>query len=142
MDDSHRKLLQKYRMAIVKDLDPQRIMGYLARLDTFSEDDEEEVKSMDSRSARAEKLLDILPRKEPGTFECFVRALQKEFQHLAKPLIAESGLVMTPSVDDQGKICCCKRCCSFLCFSCFCTPLILFYILHRYNSSALVLSGK
>lgn len=101
MEESHRKLLQKYRMAIAKDLDPQRILGYLARLDTFTEDDEEEVKSMESRSARVEKLLDILPRKEPGTFECFVRSLQKECPHLAKPLIKESGLALLPSQDDQ-----------------------------------------
>lgn len=101
MDEKHRKLLQKHRIAIAKDLEPRRVFANLASLDTFTADDEDEVKSLPSRSQRVEKLLDILPRKGEGAFECFVRALEKGFPHLAKPLIEESGL--QPSQVDKGK---------------------------------------
>lgn len=79
-------------MAIAKDLEPLPIFGYLAKLDTFTADDEEDIKSICSRSGKVERLLDILPKKGEGAFECFVRALEKKSPFLAKPLLQESGL--------------------------------------------------
>ena len=88
MDDNHREILRRNRTDLVKDLEPLKLLNDLA--ECLDEDDRETVKGVSGRKSQAEELLDMIPRKGPKAFECFVAALYKRQQHLATPLIEES----------------------------------------------------
>lgn len=90
MDDNHRDILRRNRTDLVKDLEPLKLLNDLA--ECLDEDDRETVKGVSGRKSQAEELLDMIPRKGPKAFECFVAALHKRQQHLARPLIEESGI--------------------------------------------------
>ena len=75
MDRKHRDLLRKNRLALVQDLEAIRLSNYLFQEKCFSENDLDSVRAQPTRSAQAEKLLDILPRRGPQSFDVFCRAL-------------------------------------------------------------------
>lgn len=62
-------------MALVGDLEATRLLNYLFQEGAFSENDLESIKAEKTRSAQAEKLLDILPRRGEKAFDIFYRAL-------------------------------------------------------------------
>lgn len=90
MDDAHRKILKKHRWALIKDLEPLKLLNDLA--ECLDEDDMDAVKSKNTRKDQAEELLDMIPRKGPRAFPCLVASLHLRQKHLAKPLIEESGI--------------------------------------------------
>jgi len=75
MEKKHRELLRKNRLALVQDLEAARLLNYLFQENCFSESDLESIKVQPTPRAKAEKLLDILPRRGPQAFDVFCRAL-------------------------------------------------------------------
>ena len=74
----HRRILLKNRVEVVKDLEPNDVLDYLFQENILTENDIEIVKSERTRRARAEILLDTLPRKGPKAFTKFCEALSSE----------------------------------------------------------------
>ena len=75
MDKKHRELLRKNRLALVQDLEAARLLNYLFQENCLSENNVENIKVQPTPRTKAEKLLDILPRKGPQAFDVFCRAL-------------------------------------------------------------------
>ena len=75
MDKKHRELLRKNRLKLVQDLDATQLLNYLFQENCLSESDVDNIKVQTTPRAKAEKLLDILPRRGPQSFDVFCRAL-------------------------------------------------------------------
>lgn len=100
MEDIHRDILRKRRDALLRDIEPLKLLN---SLDVLDDDDREEVKMQKTRTERAETLLDMLTRKGPDAFQNFVAALSRSQRFLADVLIQDSGIdVSTFSTDDIG----------------------------------------
>lgn len=99
MDEEHRAILRKNFPYLVRDLEPLKLLHDLAEV--LDEDDRDEVKSGSSRKNQAETILELLPRKGPKAFECFVGALNKRQKHLARPLIEQSGIDVSNFIKDD-----------------------------------------
>ncbi|XP_070554927.1 uncharacterized protein [Ptychodera flava] len=85
----HQDLLRKHKEYFAKDLPYQRVLDHMSEV--FSLEDESEIKKdclSDFNKRRT--LIDILVTKGPKAFPKFVKVLEKECPHLAKPLKAES----------------------------------------------------
>ena len=83
--------LQKRYEAIRRDLEPDRILGYLYQEEVIDADDMEEVKAERTRKKKAEKLLEILQGKaridaSHNAMEVFVDILDQRQPHLARIL--------------------------------------------------------
>ena len=76
MEKKHRDLLRRNRVTLVQDLEALRLLNYLFQEGTLSENDLDTVKAEKTRSAQAEKLLDILPRRGKKAFDVFCHALE------------------------------------------------------------------
>lgn len=76
MEKKHKELLRRNRVTLVQDLEALRLLNYLFQEGTLSENDLDTVKAEKTRSAQAEKLLDILPRRGQKAFDVFCRALE------------------------------------------------------------------
>ena len=90
MDKKHRDLLRKNRISLVQDLEATQLLSYLYQEDILSENDRDSIKAEKTRGAKAEKLLDILPRRGKRAFDVFCHALattdgQGHLVHLLKP---------------------------------------------------------
>ncbi|KAM7451181.1 hypothetical protein ABFA07_001240 [Porites harrisoni] len=90
MLEEHRNIITRHRADLVKDLEPSKVLNDLS--ECLDEDDREAVKAKSTRGDRAEKLVDMIPRRGPKAFHCFVAALYKRQRHLAIPLMQESGI--------------------------------------------------
>ena len=88
MEKNHRHILLKTRLELVNDLDVNHISSYLYQEEILTEDDYESVTAEKTRKARAEFLLDTIPRKGPRAFGVFVKGLEVNdgSKHLAKML--------------------------------------------------------
>lgn len=75
MDKKHRDLLRRNRLTLVQDLEVSQLLNYLFQENCLSENDLETIKAEPTRRIQAEKLLDILPRRGPQSFDVFCRAL-------------------------------------------------------------------
>lgn len=75
MDKKHRDLLRKNRISLVQDLEATQLLSYLYQEDILSENDRDSIKAEKTRGAKAEKLLDILPRRGKRAFDVFCQAL-------------------------------------------------------------------
>ena len=75
MDKKHRELLRKNRLALVQDLEATQLLNYLFQEKCFSENDLDSIRVEPTPRAKAEKLLDTLPRRGPKAFDVFCRAL-------------------------------------------------------------------
>ena len=74
---THRKLLLKKRVELVKDLEPNEIVGYLFQERILTENDVDLIKAEKTRRSRAELFLNTIPRKGPKAFTEFVKILQQ-----------------------------------------------------------------
>lgn len=76
MEKKQRDLLRRNRVTLVQDLEATQLLNFLHQEDGgLGENDLETIKAQPTRTARAEKLLDILPRRGPKAFDIFCRAL-------------------------------------------------------------------
>lgn len=93
MNTNHRKILREKWAILRRDLEPDRLLPHLTTI--LSEEDIEEIKQLpeDARSRKADKLLDMLPRRGPHAFDAFIDALRKVNQSfLVDHLIANTDL--------------------------------------------------
>ena len=90
MSEQHRRIIQRHRADLIRDLEPLKLLNDLS--ECLDEDDRESVKAHSVRKDQAEELVDMLPRRGPKAFQCFIAALHKRQQHLAKPLVEESEI--------------------------------------------------
>lgn len=86
--------LQKKYEAIRRDLEPEKILGYLYQEEVIDLDDMDEVKAEKTRKKKAEQLIEILQRKgreDPSlrAMEVFVEVLEQRQPHLARILQTE-----------------------------------------------------
>ena len=91
MEEEHRAILKRHRIAITKDLEVNKVLN---RLTVLGDDDRDEIKAGRTRVNQACALLDMLPRKGSNAFKDFVSALFEITgqEHLAKLLAKESGM--------------------------------------------------
>ncbi|KAK3752395.1 hypothetical protein QZH41_008595 [Actinostola sp. cb2023] len=90
MDDRHRSLLRRHTLSFRRDLEPKKLLPYLVSvLDT---NDEQEIKNQPTREDQVDRLLDILPRRGPRAFPCFIEALDDVQPFLAVPLREEEEM--------------------------------------------------
>ncbi|KAJ7363114.1 hypothetical protein OS493_011388 [Desmophyllum pertusum] len=89
MDDKHREILRRHWALLRKDLEIVKLLPDLVNV--LDPADEDTVKAEGpERGKMIDKLLDILPRKGPATFDNFVEALQKTQSFLADRLLRQS----------------------------------------------------
>ena len=81
MDEKHRDILRRNRSALIKDLEPKKILHHL--VDVLDEEDEENIKAKKTRMKASHELLDMLPRRGPKAFGVFKEALRKKQPDLA-----------------------------------------------------------
>jgi len=89
MEERHIELLRKHRVILKRDLEPKKLLPYLVTDLVLDETDEEEIKTKLTREDQADKLLEILPRRGPQAFICFIEALENVQLHLAAKLREE-----------------------------------------------------
>ncbi|KAJ7363112.1 hypothetical protein OS493_011386 [Desmophyllum pertusum] len=90
MNVKDRDILRRHWSSLRQDLDIENLLPHL--VDVLDPADEEQVKAEGpGRGKMIDKLLEILPRKGPATFDNFVKALQRIQPLLADILLQESG---------------------------------------------------
>ncbi|XP_032238419.2 caspase-3 [Nematostella vectensis] len=92
MEQKHRNLLRKNRVALARDLEPREVLNYIFQEGVFSERDIETVNSLTTRQAQAERILDILPRRGPRAFPVFCDALYQSEANTHLALILQANI--------------------------------------------------
>ena len=87
--------LEKNYRAILRDLEPGKVLPYLFQEGIFDLDDKDEVNAEKTRKKKAEVLLDKLQREGPRALEVLVSALRQKQPHLA-------GILETPVPGETG----------------------------------------
>ncbi|XP_014776830.2 disks large homolog 5 [Octopus bimaculoides] len=82
MDEKHKELLELHRSKFVRAIDVDRIYSILKSADVLSDDDISTINSQTSKTAKVEKLLDILPSKGMLAFQNLCHALETTYPHL------------------------------------------------------------
>ena len=96
MEERHRKLLRTNRVALVRDLDGERVASYLFSYEIFSEEDKDVVNAESTPRQKNEKLLDILPKRGGDAFRVFCDVLKElKFSHLEILLRVEDRIENT-----------------------------------------------
>ena len=75
MEESHRKVLQKLRLKISRNINPKQVTEVLFTRGILDENDRESVLAQTTIQDKALHLLDLLSRSGPEAFETFLDAL-------------------------------------------------------------------
>ncbi|XP_061591044.1 caspase-9 [Cololabis saira] len=81
MDEQHKKILQRNRIILVKDLDPSGLYDALLEKGVFTSDMIDEIKSSGTRRDQARQLVRDLETRGSRAFPLFLDALQESGQH-------------------------------------------------------------
>ena len=76
MEESHRKVLQKWRLNISRNINVRKVTEELYSGGILDESDREEIHSHTSIEYKALHLLDLLPRRGSQAFPKFMQALR------------------------------------------------------------------
>ncbi|KAK3596774.1 hypothetical protein CHS0354_038775 [Potamilus streckersoni] len=76
MDPEDKKSLCTSRVALVEDLEPQQVLGYLIEDGILTENDVELISNGKTRKERCHQLLSMLPKRGPSAYGSFQRALR------------------------------------------------------------------
>lgn len=76
MEDKQEKVLSENWRVLRKCLEPTKLLPHLETVLDY--EDKEKIKNQTNRADQSDLLLDILPRRGPRAFDCFVKALQAE----------------------------------------------------------------
>lgn len=90
MLNEHRKILRENYLTIANEMQADRVLQSMK--DIFTAFDEEEIRTERTESKRAEKMLDMLPRKGENAFPKFLVALWQIQPWLAKHLAQLAGI--------------------------------------------------
>nr|WGL47435.1 caspase-9 [Rachycentron canadum] len=94
MEESHKKILQRNRTSLVKDLDPSSLYDSLLEKGVFTPDMIDEIKSSGTRRDQARQLVRDLETRGSRAFPCFVLCLQETGQlSLAELLLSGAPAV-------------------------------------------------
>lgn len=83
LNESHRKVLQRCRFRLIKDIDAQVILDQLSSDDGFKHDIKEQILSYSTREQKNGAFLDRLETRGDRTFLLFLEILQEKYKHLA-----------------------------------------------------------
>ena len=89
MQEQHRQLLRKHRMALSRDLEAKTVASHLYSKEIISETDNEEIQMQSTTQERSELLLDKIVRKGPNAFDTFcniLKELQPHLEQLLRPV--------------------------------------------------------
>ena len=89
MEDKHRQALRRHWSELRKDLEPKRLLPHMVSVLDVA--DEQEIISRDMREEQVDVMLEMLPRRGPNAFHCFVKALGLTQHFLAVPFKREEG---------------------------------------------------
>ncbi|XP_053172995.1 caspase-9 [Scomber japonicus] len=104
MEEIHKKLLQRNRTNLVKDLDPSKLYDGLLEKGVFTQDMIDEIKSSGTRRDQARQLVRDLETRGSRAFPLFLECLQETGQHsLAELLLnaAPPAVQIQPSTPTQ-----------------------------------------
>ncbi|KAM7410983.1 hypothetical protein PAMA_021110 [Pampus argenteus] len=104
MDDIHKKILQRNRSNLVRDLDPSILYDGLLEKGVFTQDMIDEIKSSGTRRDQARQLARDLETRGSRAFPLFLECLQETGQHsLAELLLnaAPPAVHLQPSTPTQ-----------------------------------------
>ena len=83
LSESHRKVLQRNRFRLVKEIDVATIFDYLPADEGFKSDIKEQILSFPSKEERNGALLDRLETRGDRAFNLFMEALHEKYKHIA-----------------------------------------------------------
>ena len=98
MTSKHRQILREQYGLLIENLQADHVLQKMK--DIFSPYDDEDIKSKLTEGKRAERMMDILPRKGGQAFPRFVEVLSVVQPWLAKHLAALGGISLSPSSQD------------------------------------------
>ncbi|XP_017266709.1 caspase-9 [Kryptolebias marmoratus] len=81
MEEQHRKILQRNRINLVRDLEPSNFYEALLEKGVFTQDNVDEIKNSGTRRDQARKLLQVLETRGRRAFPLFLECLQELGQH-------------------------------------------------------------
>ena len=90
LSDECRKILNRVKYCLVKDMDAEEVLLKMAAENVFTTTEEDKIKAKPTRSEKNGQLLEILPTKGTKAYEIFKKVLQEVHQHLAN-IILERG---------------------------------------------------
>lgn len=94
MEEKHREILRKCHVALVKDLEPKKIFAHLIQEGVMTPDDQEGINKLNTQTSQTEEFLRILPKRGPGAYQEFVRALEEKQAFLACVLLREGNYII------------------------------------------------
>ncbi|XP_042265487.1 caspase-9 [Thunnus maccoyii] len=100
MEETHKKILQRNRINLVRDLDPSKLYDGLLEKGVFTQDMIDEIKSAGVRRDQARQLVRDLETRGSRAFPLFLECLEETDQHsLAELLLnaAPSAVQLQPS---------------------------------------------
>ena len=98
MEDKHRDILTKCHVALVRDLEPQKLFAHLIQERILTSDEQEEINKITTRRSQREEFLRKLQTGGPAAYGEFVNALEKNQSFLACKLLRE-GKNIIPSLE-------------------------------------------
>ncbi|XP_076596681.1 caspase-9 [Chaetodon auriga] len=103
MEEKHKKILQRNRTNLVRDLDPSKLYDDLLEKGVFTQDMIDEIKSSGTRRDQARQLVRDLETRGSRAFPLFLQCLQETGQHsLAELLQNEAPTVqLQPAAPTQ-----------------------------------------
>ncbi|XP_026189032.1 caspase-9 [Mastacembelus armatus] len=91
MDERHKKILQRNRTNLVRDLDPSDLYDFLLEKGVFTQDMIEEIKGSGTRRDQARQLVRDLETRGSRAFPLFLQCLQETGQHRLAELLQTGG---------------------------------------------------
>ena len=109
MPEDYRRVLRINRVDLVNDLLVDDVLPYLFAKFVFDSDHLELIRAEKTDKRKAEKLLDLLPRRGEQAFGHFLDALKDSYPHLYKILIqytqeSPRGMSSTAASLDRGTV--------------------------------------
>ena len=86
MQEEHRQLLRKHRMALSRDMEAKTVASHLYSKGIISENENEEIQVQKTSQERSEMLLDKVTRKGPNAFDTLCDILKEVQPHLEQLL--------------------------------------------------------
>ncbi|XP_066029182.1 THO complex subunit 1-like [Pocillopora verrucosa] len=87
LSDECRKILNRVKYCLVKDMDAEEVLLKMAAENVFTTTEEDKIKAKPTRSEKNGQLLEILPTKGTKAYEIFKKVLQEVHQHLANIIL-------------------------------------------------------
>lgn len=91
MEETHKKILQRNRINLVRDLDPSKLYDGLLEKGVFTQDMIDEIKSAGVRRDQARQLVRDLETRGSRAFPLFLECLEETDQHSLAELLLNAA---------------------------------------------------